>query len=110
MKNFYTDHESGYIKNYQAKGYRTCYFFDGHHLIDTLSKKKYTPNDICIVAENRFEGISDPSDISILYALKTVDGFKGTLLVGFGPSADLELSEFFKEIPMDQFMRNTGVK
>ena len=110
MKNPYTDHESAYIKNYQDKGYRICYYFDGKYLIDTLSKKKYTPKDIFIVAENRFEGISNPSDMSILYVLTTADGSKGTILVGFGPSADLELSEFFKDIPLNQYTKNDRIE
>lgn len=43
----------------------------------------------------RFEGMTNPSDLSILYAVETKDGKKGTLVDGYGVSSSIskELSK-----------------
>jgi hypothetical protein len=99
MKNEFDKHEIDYIKIYQEKGFTTNYYFQDDKLINTETKTEYVPNDIFIVAEHRYEGMSNPSDLSILYIIKTNNGEKGTLLLGYGPTADLELADFFKKIP-----------
>lgn len=99
MKNPFDKHEIDYIKIYQEKGFITNFYFEEDKLIDTETKNQYLPTNIFIVAEHRYEGMSNPSDLSILYIIKTNDGKKGTLLIGYGPTSDLELGEFFKKIP-----------
>jgi len=58
----------------------------------------YKPEDIRIVNFFRFEGASDPADNSILYAIETNDGRKGTLTDAYGPYADLETEKFIKKV------------
>ncbi|WP_308992332.1 hypothetical protein QLS71_000945 [Mariniflexile litorale] len=99
MENEFAKHEKDYIKIYQEKGYTSNFHYKEDRLINSETKNEYTPTDIYIVAEHRYEGMSDPSDMSILYIIKTSKEEKGTLLLGYGPSADLELAEFFKKIP-----------
>lgn len=91
--------ERNYIEEYQKKGYTASYRFHEGNLVDVDSKTEYSPKDIFIVAEHRYEGMSNPSDLSILYVLETTDGKKGTFLMGYGPTANLDAAEFFKEIP-----------
>ncbi|MEJ1222507.1 hypothetical protein [Sediminicola sp. 1XM1-17] len=91
--------ERNLIEEYQKKGYTASYRFNNGNLVDVDSKIEYAPKDIFIVAEHRYEGMSNPSDLSILYVLETVDGKKGTYLMGYGPTANLEAADFFKEIP-----------
>lgn len=43
--------------------------------------------------------MSNPSDLSILYVLKTFDGSKGTFLASYGAKANAEVTAFFKKIP-----------
>ncbi len=57
------------------------------------------PNDIQIVAEHRYEGISNPSDMSILYVIETNKGEKGTFLMAYGPEANFDDAEFFRRVP-----------
>ncbi|KDN54554.1 hypothetical protein [Flavobacterium seoulense] len=99
MKNPFDKHEIDYIKIYQDKGYTANFYFEDNKFLNTETKTEYDPTDIFIVAEHRYEGMSNPSDMSILYVIETTSGDKGTVLLGFGPSADLELAEFFNEIP-----------
>ena len=99
MNQDFAKNEKNYIEKYQEKGYTKSYRFNNGQLVDVDSKIGYTPNDIIIVAEHRYEGMSNPSDLSILYVLETKDGNKGTYLMGYGPTANLEAADFFKEIP-----------
>lgn len=98
MKEF-AKNEKNYIEEYQKKGYTHSYRFNEGQLVDVDSKIGYAPKDIFIVAEHRYEGMSNPSDLSILYVIETKDGKKGTFLMGYGPTANLEAADFFKEIP-----------
>src|SRR5262245_9921422 len=46
------------------------------------------PEDVRIVDYYRFEGTSDPDDMSVIYALEARDGTRGTLTDAFGSYAD----------------------
>jgi hypothetical protein len=95
----YTKHETDLIGRYLEKGYVSNFRFKNGKIVDTTSKETFTPEEIFIVAQHRCEGISNPSDMSILYILETQTGIKGNILLGFGPTADLEAADFFKNIP-----------
>ncbi|MNL81960.1 hypothetical protein D3C87_2092160 [compost metagenome] len=47
--------------------------------------------------------------MSILYIIETKDGGKGTHLLGYGPTADLEEAEFFKDIPKANYSKNSDI-
>ncbi len=44
----------------------------------------FGPDDFNVSAVFRFEGMSNPSDNSILYAIETLTGIKGVLLDSYG--------------------------
>ena len=93
-----TKHELDKIREYQKKGYTANYRFENNQLIDSETGEKFSADDITIVEEYRYEGISNPSDMSILYVMKMPDQSKGTILVPYGPTGDSELSCFFKSV------------
>ena len=99
MNNEYAKHEMDYIKSYENLGYTDSYRFINNQLRSTKTDTNYTPKEITIVKEHRYEGMSNPSDMSLLYVIETADGGKGTLLTGYGPSANTELYEFLDKIP-----------
>jgi hypothetical protein len=99
MENEYAKHELDYMKLYREKGYDANFRFENDKLINSDSKHTYNPQAIYIVAEHRYEGMSNPSDMSILYVIETDKGEKGTILLAYGPNADMEAADFFKEIP-----------
>src|SRR5258708_22738508 len=53
----------------------------------TPNGKTYRPEDLEIVRTLRFEGESDPSDMEILYIMKTNDGLFGYSLDAYGAKA-----------------------
>jgi hypothetical protein len=68
------------------------------HTLGTESSKSYAPADVTIVDFYRFEGESDPDDMSILYALETADGVKGTVSSAYGTYADSDTLDFLKQV------------
>ena len=50
----------------------------------TVDDKVYQPEDLTILKTYRFEGVSDPSDTSILYLIKAKDGLIGYSLDAYG--------------------------
>lgn len=57
------------------------------------------PADQVVVTEyHRFEGVSDPDDMSILYALETRNGLRGTLADAFGVYADPAVGAFMHDV------------
>jgi len=67
-------------------------------LLSLQHEKIYEPGDIHVVNFFRFEGASDPADNSILYAIETTDGLKGTLVDAYGPYADAKVNTFMEEV------------
>jgi len=58
----------------------------------------YQPDDVRIVNFFRFEGASNPDDMSILYAIEAKDGIKGTLVDAYGTYADEDVNTFILEV------------
>ena len=54
------------------------------HTLNNERNKSYSPAEVTIVDFYRFEGESDPDDMSILYALETTDGGRGTISSAYG--------------------------
>ncbi|WP_040756713.1 hypothetical protein [Winogradskyella psychrotolerans] len=92
-------HELDFLSQYQKKGYTNNFRVEDHTLIASGEDTNYKPEEVFIVAEHRYEGMSDPSDQSILYVITTENDKKGTILNAYGPSADLDIHEFINAIP-----------
>jgi hypothetical protein len=62
------------------------------------SDQSYQPAQVKVVNFFRFEGSSDPGDMTILYAIETDDGTKGLLSDAFGTYSNPDVSEFMKNV------------
>ena len=71
----------------------------------TFNNKTYKPEDLTIVKTYRFEGVSDPSDMSILYLIKANDGLIGYSVDAYGVYSNHEDEEGY-----DNFIRQIPVK
>jgi len=60
--------------------------------------KTYKPDQVNVLSFYRFEGNSDPADNSILFAIETIDGDRGTLVDAFGPYADTKVTHFMEQV------------
>lgn len=69
----------------------------------TVNGKTYKPQDLQILRTLRFEGCSDPSDMEILYIIRTSDGLIGYSLDAYGAYSSHEneygYNNFIRQIP-----------
>ncbi|HEX5654080.1 MAG TPA: hypothetical protein VFX58_13460 [Chitinophagaceae bacterium] len=86
------------INKVQADGYTENFKMSEQGLLSLQNERLYHPEDITVKNFYRFEGISDPADNSILYAIETNDGVKGLLTDAYGPYADPEVTRFMEEV------------
>ena len=86
------------MKRLEEKGYTTQYRVEKNKLVSIQTDKKYKADDVVAANYFRFEGNTNPDDMSILYAIETADGNKGTLVDAYGLYADDDTGEFMKEV------------
>jgi hypothetical protein len=84
--------------NLEKYGYTEQFRVEKGKLVSMETKKSFKPKDVKAVNFYRFEGISDPDDMSILYAIETCDGSKGTLTDAYGRYSDDDTSDFMKQV------------
>jgi hypothetical protein len=84
--------------NLEKYGYTEQFRVEKDKLVGMTSKKKYKPKDVKAANFYRFEGITDPDDMSILYAIETCDGSKGTLTDAYGRYSDEDTGAFMKQV------------
>lgn len=82
----------------ENEGYTDQYKVEKGKLYDLTNNKKYKAKEVKAVNFYRFEGISNPDDMSILYAIETSDGRKGTMVDAYGLYSDDETSEFMNQV------------
>jgi len=91
-----------------ADGYKENFTVLKGKLHSHATEKSYPPEKVHIVNFFRFEGQNDPDDASIMYAIETSDGSKGTLVDGYGPSSDADISQFIVDV--DDFKKKIALK
>lgn len=91
------------VRKLEEKGY-TEQFRVEKKILQSLTdkKKKFKPKDVTAVNFYRFEGPSNPDDMSILYAIETTDGTKGTLIDAYGVYSDDDTGAFMQEVDINK--------
>jgi hypothetical protein len=89
---------SACMNKLQTDGYTANFNVEDKRLKVSDSEKSYSPDEVKIANFYRFEGESDPSDTSILYAIETTDGVKGIISDAYGVYADPGVSEFLETV------------
>jgi hypothetical protein len=62
--------------------------------------KTFGPAELTIREVYRFEGVSDPDDMSIVYAIESRDGTRGTLVDAFGVYSNPAISTLLESVPI----------
>ena len=71
---------------------------DGSRLRAVNGGGTFTPSQVSIPECHRFEGVSDPDDMSILCAIETRSGVRGTLIDAFGVYSDPLVGAFLHDV------------
>ena len=86
------------IEALKKKGYTTNFRVNENGLLEENREKTFDASEVKLDEFHRFEGMTDPGDSTILYALETSSGFKGTLVDSYGADASELTTEFMKKI------------
>jgi hypothetical protein len=89
---------SSCVTQVKQNGYNEDFQVTKKGLTTYSEDKFYSPEQVSISNFYRFEGESDPGDNAILYVIETDDGRKGTLVDGYGASADPDVSKFIVQV------------
>src|SRR5574342_297087 len=81
-------------------GFREHFRMKAGKLLALDSGKTFNAPELLIRAYHRFEGVSDPDDMAIVYAIESGSGVRGTLVDAFGVYADPALGEFLEGVPI----------
>lgn len=79
-------------------GFKTQFKAQKKGLESLTTKRIYMPEEVKVVNYYRFEGASNPSDNSILYAIETNNGERGTLTDAYGAYSEPEVANFIKAV------------
>lgn len=81
-----------------TSGFETQFKAVRNGLRSLTTNKIHKPEEVKVLNFYRFEGESDPADNSILYAIETADGERGTLIDAYGSYSDTNVTNFMKEV------------
>ena len=109
MENESNTHVLSRLNKLEKEGYTDQLMFENSKLINLRSKEKYSSDQVKECREFRFEGMTNPSDMSLLFALTFNDGSKGTLTAAFGPSADVNLYDFMNKIDKSKVIKDKNL-
>lgn len=98
----FMNNEENLMKKLEQHGYTEQFKVQKDRLVSLTSGKKYKTGDVTAANFYRFEGISDPDDMSILYAIETSDGAKGTLTDAYGRYSDEDTGAFMKQVETEK--------
>ncbi len=88
-----------FLETLRKDGYEAGFKIGDNNKVECVeNKKEYSPHDLQIVKLHRFEGESDPSDSSIVYAVKGKDGLKGVIISAYGMYGSASINNFMKEV------------
>jgi hypothetical protein len=89
------------LNQLRKDGYKQDFIMDNKGLTNKTTGRRYKPEELTIIKVYRFEGESDPADMSVIYAMEADNGDKGIFLDAFGTYADYDgqkASEYFKKV------------
>ena len=86
------------LEKASARGYTNQFRATQSGLKCVETDQVYQPDQVLVTNFFRFEGISDPDDMSILYEIETHDGCKGTLIDAYGVYSDPKVGRFMLDV------------
>ncbi len=89
------------IEALKKDGYTDDFKAEEEAIVALYSKKEFQPDDLTIVQTFRFEGVTNPSDMTDLYVIEATDGTRGTMAMSYGPHQSQNV-ELIKQIKIER--------
>lgn len=84
------------INQLRKKGFTVDFNLQKNRLV--VGEMEFTADEFEIDEVYRYEGDSDPADEATVYAISSKSGVRGTLVTGYGASADPESEEILEKL------------
>ena len=91
---------SSTIERLTGKGFTAHFGVVGNRLREFESGETFGAHEVIIRGYDRFEGVSDPDDMAIVYAIESQTGIRGSLVDAFGAYSDSRVSTFLQDVPV----------
>jgi len=86
------------LKDLQERGYTHNFNLRPNSINSKDLDQSYTPDTFHVDEFHRFEGNTNPDDMSIVFAITCSDGIKGTLVDAYGAYSDPLNAEMIKKM------------
>ena len=94
---------SGVLDDLKARGFAEHFRVVDHHRLRALDAgSTFAPSQVSVSECYRFEGVSDPDDMSIVCAIETGSGVRGTLVDAFGVYSDPDVGAFLDDVALSR--------
>jgi hypothetical protein len=90
----------GILDDLTRRGFTESFGVAGNGLRTTEGGRTFKAEELTIREYHRFEGVSDPDDMSIVYAIESRDGTRGTLVDAFGVYSNPAVSAVLASVPI----------
>lgn len=90
------------VRSLKARGFTADFEYVNGAFRVLGSERVFRGNELSIVEHHRFEGVSDPDDMSVVYAIEASDGTRGTIVDAFGVYANPDLGAALQRIAMKE--------
>jgi hypothetical protein len=99
---------SGALDELARRGFTERFRVVGGCLRALGTGKVLKTEDLLIREYHRFEGISDPDDMAIVYAPESTDGTRGTVVDAYGVYADPAMTTVLDAVPIQETAEKAG--
>ncbi len=86
------------VDGLRSRGFTYDFNYENACLFCDKISERFSAKDLKITEYYRFEGMSDPEDSSVIYAIESKDGHKGILIDAYGAYADEHKNAFIANI------------
>lgn len=86
------------VRSLKARGFEADFEYAEGAIRIAGSEHSFKESELRIVEHHRFEGISDPDDMSVIYAVEASDGTRGTIVDAFGVYANPKLGAALEKV------------
>lgn len=92
----------------KAEGYTDDFNLHPESIESTTLKQRFSPEEFHVDHVYRFEGMTNPDDSAVLYAISSTAGAKGLLVDAYGAYAEALSPVMIKKLRVDADTNVTG--
>lgn len=94
------------ISGLRQRGFTADFEIVENFLRSPVNGHTFKPEDVKVVEHHRFEGETNPDDMSVVYAIESRDGDRGIIVDAYGTYASPAVGELLSQARRQKDMRH----